>query len=653
MNSTRQNIFLELTGIGIRIGIVDSGFNSGKRDIKIGQGIDLTNGQLHKEAIGESDNEFTDLIGHGTACAGIIYKKAPDALIFPIKIFEEELVSDVQQLVSAIEWGIDHKLNILNLSLGTTNDSELDELERVCEKAKENNMFIVAAVSNEGKESYPASFQSVFAVDAGRVRGKYSYFFDPAQSVQFIARGDRQRLDWLDGKQIFMGGTSFAAPHITAIIALLLQKYPNTVFDELCSILEQHSQTERPLLVDGQELYQISSTISGGKRSKVNLSELHNQNDIDWIKKAVIYPFNKEIHSLVRYKEMLPFEIRHVVDVVGKGTIGKDSGEALGVAPNGLIIKKRVEECLEDVDTLVLGFLDEISRIKRKDMLAEMIELALKNNKNVYSLFRVTPEHYPDYFKKFEEKNLHLTSPLVLMEDFEKITKTFDSREPSRVPVVGVFGTSPQQGKFTVQLALRQELINSGYQVGQLGTEQQAALFGFDYSFPNGYDDGHPNLRIPMEGHIQFLQSVMHGIENNNPHIIIVGGQSGIIPYNYAEKSHAYTLSSLIMLMGTVPDAYILLINSIDEFDYIQDNLNVLKGLGKGETILLVFSDKKKEVLNSFGKSSVVQKPLTKDEIADTIKKFEDRFGIPTTEAISPEGRQKMLTAVENYFTTE
>ena len=117
-------------------------------------------------------------------------------------------------------------------------------------------------------------------------------------------------------------------------------------------------------------------------------------------------------------------------------------------------------------------------------------------------------------------------------------------------------------------MVLRRELQKLGYKVGQVGTEHQSALFGFDFTFPNGYD-GHHNIQIPMDLHITLLHSVMAGIEHNDPHIIIVGGQSGIIPYSYAEKSQGYTLSSLIMIMGTVPDAYILVVNSIDELDYI------------------------------------------------------------------------------------
>jgi uncharacterized NAD-dependent epimerase/dehydratase family protein len=651
MNSTFGDDFSTCTAKNVRIGIIDSGYSPGKHKIRIGDGINLsTNGSVNSEV--KLNKDYTDNIGHGTACAGIIHKKAPESEIFPVKIFNTELVSDIDKLTKAIEWCIKNKLHIINLSLGTTETENKNKLQEICDIALSKSIFIIAAISNDKQESYPAALSNVYGVNAGKVRGKYDYYFDQKSPIQFIARGDRQRLDWIDGKQIFLGGTSFAAPHITAIVALIIQKYPDISFVELNRLLKKYSLTETPLLVDGNEFYNIPGVTKAQTKPGEKLANIHQQNNIKWIKKAVIFPYNKEMHSLVRYKDLLPFQILHIVDVVGKRTIGKDSGEIIGDNKSGIIVEKKIDNCLKEVDTIILGYLDEISRIKKRDVLKEILELAIEHKKNVYSLTPVTKENYPEQFSKFKDKKLHISSPVISYSDFENITKTFDWRIPSKKPVIGVFGTSPQQGKFTSQLALRQELQKLGYKVGQLGTEHQSALFGFDFTFPNGYDGQH-NIRIPMDLHITLLHSVLAGIENMDNHITIVGGQSGIIPYSFAEKSQGYTLSSLILILGTQPDAYILVVNSVDEMEFIQENINVLKGLGRGETILLVFSDKKKEILNTFGRSSIVNQQLNRDEIQELTKKLEDRFGIPATEVISDGGRKRMAVTVENYFSDD
>ena len=54
------------------------------------------------------------------------------------------------------------------------------------------------------------------------------------------------------------------------------------------------------------------------------------QEDYAWIKKAVLYPYNKEMHSLVRYRDLLAFEIVGVADPIGKGMVGKDAGKVIG-----------------------------------------------------------------------------------------------------------------------------------------------------------------------------------------------------------------------------------------------------------------------------------------------------------------------------------
>ena len=54
-------------------------------------------------------------------------------------------------------------------------------------------------------------------------------------------------------------------------------------------------------------------------------------------------------------------------------------------------------------------------------------------------------------------------------------------------PVLMISGTGSQQGKFSLQLKLRDRFKQEGYRVGQLGTEPSSLLFGMDEVFPCGY----------------------------------------------------------------------------------------------------------------------------------------------------------------------
>ena len=633
-----EHFFSGLTGTGTRVGVIDSGFNAGRKNMHVLNGTSFCNGDA------QPDSNYKDMIGHGTACIGVIHSKAPNVEFLPVKIFESELITAMDILCKAIYWCVKHHCHIVNLSLGTLDESDSDILKNACDFAHKHQTFIVAATSNDGQPSIPASFPNVFGVAGGKVNGKFDYFYDPHEKIQFVARGDRQRLDWLGGKQIFMGGSSFAAPHISGLIALIIEKYGGITFNDLTEILQRHSLSQCPELVDSS-----TYAMSGMPRSRsdVSIRDLNKANTPGWIEEAVVFPYNKEMHGLVRFRELLPFRITRVADVVGKRTIGKDCGEVIGGAESNLIIQQNLEDCLQYGDTLVLGYLDEISRIKKRDVLQESLELALKHNKNVYSLSSIANKQYESISKAFEEKHLHYAAPTIDFATYETLTKTYDWRSKSQKPVVGIFGTGPQQGKFTAQLALRKQLQKIGYKVGQLGTEHQSALFDFDFTFPNGYD-GHQSIQIPMDLHIPLLNSAMVGIEQSDPDIIIVGGQSGIIPHNFYEKSQSYTLPSLILLFGTVPDAYILLVNSIDESEFIQENIRVLESLGKGKVILLVFSNKKKIVNHTV--NTVVSQPLCREEICQTILNLESTHRIPATEIVSAEGRKKMTDVVIDFF---
>ena len=330
MEPAGQVAFDQLTGKGIRIGVVDSGYSPGRKSANVRAGVNLVAGN-GRAAAGAA--ECADRIGHGTAATGIIARKAPGAGIHAVKIFADELVSDVERLGAAIRWCLENKLDLVNLSLGTTEPDAADELGGLCEEAAAAKVRIVAATSNDGLQSFPASLPGVFGVGAARVKGKYSYYFAPQEPVQFLARGDRQRLDWKDGGQVFMGGTSFAAPHVAGILALLLERYPGISAAGLEEVLLEHSLRTAPAPVDGSEFYDVSFLLQS--KSNVRLADICGQKAPD-IARAVIYPFNKEMHSLVRFRHMLPFAVEGVVDVVGRKSIGRDSDVAIAFDEHGL-----------------------------------------------------------------------------------------------------------------------------------------------------------------------------------------------------------------------------------------------------------------------------------------------------------------------------
>ena len=120
---------------------------------------------------------------------------------------------------------------------------------------------------------------------------------------------------------------------------------------------------------------------------------------------------------------------------------------------------------------------------------------------------------------------------------------------PITCPVLGIYGTSQDQGKVTAQLLIRKELKRRGYATSWLATEHQGELLGADYTFPNGCE-GLVSVDIPMEGHVTLLQSAMVGIAQSTPDIVLVGSQSGVTLPSLSEKHSLYSLPAIATMFG-------------------------------------------------------------------------------------------------------
>lgn len=648
---TNKIDFSNYTGKNVKVGIIDSGIDpSIEKIVSVKEGVHFFRG---KNGIVQWDSDFLDSIGHGTACAGIIAKKAKDVEIYPVRIFESNLVADSNLFVEAIKWCVDQAIRVINVSLGTTISKHAENLRDICNYAYNNNVIIVAAENNMRHKSYPASFSNVFGVSAGRIRDKFGYYYRPNHSIEFVARGDNQRLKWLSSRDIFLGGTSFAAPHITALITLILEKLPYANFKQIKRILIENALSSQPELVDSSKLYAMEQLINKkGEEARDQKSSIKIEYELDWIGRAVLFPYNKEMHSLIRYQDLLPFEIVGVADIPGRMTINKDAGQLIGIPVTGLLIGSKYEVEFNKGDSVIFGYLDKISSIRKKNVLKQMVELAINMEKNVFSFYPLSGREYSQIRKTAEVKGLKIKWPSVTYETFRRVNENNMAPGETSVPVLGIFGTGPAQGKFTTQLCLRRWFNALGYKVAQIGTEHHSELFGFDFSFPIGYGS-EASVHIPIELHIPLLESVIAMIDRNNPDIIIVGAQSGVIPFDFQDKSALYTLPSIAFLLGTKPDAYVLVVNSIDHLDYITDSINVLKALGKGKIVALVFSDKKKDIRSGFGRDIVIEEKMSEREISSTIKRLENRFNLPVAEVISQNGQAKIVNAVINFFSDE
>ena len=233
-------------GRGVTVGVVDSGLDPEWREPAFEPGVGLLarGGGRSRYDLAASD-DTADRIGHGTECASIVREMAPGARMVPIRVFDDRLETSVPVLIAAVRWAVERGLAVVNLSLGTRLGGALRPLYAVCEQARRAGTVVVAAVDRAGRRSYPAIFENVLGVEAADFDSAYAFRYRPGEAVECVAPG-RRLVRTLGGRRMPVDGGSFAAPHVTALAALLVEREPGAGLDGVRAFLARHATGARP-----------------------------------------------------------------------------------------------------------------------------------------------------------------------------------------------------------------------------------------------------------------------------------------------------------------------------------------------------------------------------------------------------------------------
>jgi subtilisin family serine protease len=225
MADAREWAFGGSTGAGVRVAIIDSGIEAGHPSVGDVAGavavVEDAQGALEVRA-----DDGGDLYGHGTACAGIVRKLAPDCAIHSVRVLGGDLTGAGNVLVRGLRWAIEEGFDVINLSMSTTKSRYAADLRELTDLAYFRGSMIVASAHNLPVESYPWRFSAVLSVGSHAGADPLEYYANPHPPVEFAAPGIDLELAWSGGSTIRASGNSFATPHMAAISALVLAKHP-------------------------------------------------------------------------------------------------------------------------------------------------------------------------------------------------------------------------------------------------------------------------------------------------------------------------------------------------------------------------------------------------------------------------------------------
>ena len=194
-------------------------------------------GKNYTSSKSSTSYEFEDVFGHGTHVSGtIVDLTLKNVKIIPIKVMNDNGYGYTSGIIAGIEYVTNLKknqnLNIvaMNMSLGSeisVSSSEYNSYKNAIEKAYNQNILTIAAAGNEGvdaKNSSPANVEKAITVAAVAQSGNtYSHptWSNYGSYVDVSAPGSSIYSAKCGGGITSMSGTSMAAPHIAACVALL------------------------------------------------------------------------------------------------------------------------------------------------------------------------------------------------------------------------------------------------------------------------------------------------------------------------------------------------------------------------------------------------------------------------------------------------
>lgn len=110
---------------------------------------------------------YEDTLGHGTAVASVIHHLNPEADLIAVKIFDGKLATSLPVVIRAIDWCLEHDIQVINLSLGTLNPEYRSAFEDVVARSQAAGALIVSALEVNGEPALPGSLPGVIGVVAG------------------------------------------------------------------------------------------------------------------------------------------------------------------------------------------------------------------------------------------------------------------------------------------------------------------------------------------------------------------------------------------------------------------------------------------------------------------------------------------------------
>lgn len=209
---------MTLTQVGrVRVAVIDSGIAAGHPHV----------GMVHGGValVGDEPGDWMDRLGHGTAVAAAIRDHARDAELLAVRVFADTLATSARILAAAITWAADQGAQLVNLSVGTTNEAHRTVFAPVIRDAADRGVLVVAAAVDRATQLLPGTMASVIGVEADDALPREALRVRPplGEGVTRVVCSPRPRPIEGVAPERNLSGVSFAVANATGLLACALR----------------------------------------------------------------------------------------------------------------------------------------------------------------------------------------------------------------------------------------------------------------------------------------------------------------------------------------------------------------------------------------------------------------------------------------------
>lgn len=269
----------------IVIAVLDTGVRGTHEDLsgRVLAGYDFIN----NVPIPAGSNSDDDPDGHGTAVASVaaascnnnkgISGIACNARIMPIKTLDSEVGGSFIATLRGVVYAVNNGAHIINLSLGASMTSlPITILSDFYRYAHESNVVAVAASGNANidlSKTNPANIPYVITVGASDRSDNRADFSNFGAKIDFVAPGVDIPVvtSATDSSYGSLSGTSFSAPQVSGVVALMLSKNRDLTVEQIRQILRKTAQDIGPA---GFDVYTGFGIINAGLAASSSSSVL-------------------------------------------------------------------------------------------------------------------------------------------------------------------------------------------------------------------------------------------------------------------------------------------------------------------------------------------------------------------------------------------